>query len=261
MKNDKENLILVNAFYTNSILLRGLIDYLSEHFNLHFIDLPGFSKKSPPLKKVNLGNFSEFIQKKIDELNLAHYIIGGISFGFYAVNNIPLEMDERCKGIVAIFPYVDSKSLKLKKSKKILYSAVVNFLCFTRLSSKIWQHRYTKKFAYWYSSYPPKRVKVILEHFDGETFFQTARLILHNSHGIKFHKKPYILIINRDDNTINYDYCLKIFEENAPVLFVLHSEIDHFPKDISKDYFQERFSGEDIQRMIAFLNRPQTTDR
>lgn len=261
MKKDKENLILVNAFYTNRILLQGLIVFLKDHFTLYFVDLPGFSKKSPPLKKVDLRNFSDSIQEKINELNLNHYIIGGISFGFYAVNNVPLEMDDRCKGIVAIFPYIDSKSLKLKRRKKILYSTLVNFLCFTGLSSTIWKNKYTQKFAFWYSSYPPERVKVILEQMDGKTFFHTARLILHNNHSIKFHKKPYILIINKDDNTIKYDYCLKTFEDNVDDLFVLNSDIEHYPEDLSKNYIQERFSLRDIQRLIAFLNNRHITDQ
>ncbi len=37
----KENLVLVNAFLTNSLVLRGLIDYLNNFFRVHFIDLPG----------------------------------------------------------------------------------------------------------------------------------------------------------------------------------------------------------------------------
>ena len=261
MKKDKENLILVNPFYANSILLKGLIEYLNDYFTLHFFDLPGFSKNSMPLEKITWGNLSDSIQKKIERLNLDHYIVGGISFGFNVVNNIPLEMDDRCKGILAIFPYIDSKSLNFRKRKKIIYSTVVNLLCFTGLSSRIWKNKYTEKFAYWYSTYPPERVKVILEQMDGKTFFQTARLILHNNHGIKFHEKPYILIINKDDNTIKYDYCLQTFRENVDDLFVLHSEIDHYPEDLSKKYIQERFSPEDIPKAIDFLNGRRIADQ
>jgi len=50
-----ENLILVNAFYTNSILLKGLIDYLKKYFNVYFIDLPGFAKDAPPLKEISIN--------------------------------------------------------------------------------------------------------------------------------------------------------------------------------------------------------------
>jgi hypothetical protein len=261
MQNERENLVLVNAFYTNSILLKGLIDFLKEYLNLYFIDLPGFSKKSPPLKEVTVENFSEYIQKKINELNLGHYIIGGISFGFWVVNNISLSQDKRCKGIIALFPYIDAKSLKLKKRKKILYSTAVNFLCFTGLSATIWKNKCTQKFAYWYSSYPPDRVKVILEEMDGKTFFETARWILHMNHGVRFHKKPYILIINKDDKTIKYDYCHQVFQDNAEELFVLNSTIDHFPEDLSKNYIQERFDTGDIQRLIAFINSRNNTNQ
>lgn len=261
MQGEKENLILVNAFYTNSILLRGLIEFLKDHLNLYFIDLPGFSRQSPPLRKVTAENFSEYIQKKINELHLDHYIIGGISFGFYVANKIPLSQDKRCKGIIALFPYIDARSLKLRRRKKILYLAVVNFLCFSGLSSIIWKNKLTQKFAFWYSSYPPERVKVILDEMDGKTFFETARWILHLNDGVRFHKKPYILIINKDDQTIRYDYCLQTFQDNVEELFVLDSNIDHYPEDLSKNYIQERFDVEDIQRLFAFVNERNEENR
>ena len=65
---------------------------------------------------------------------------------------------------------------------------------------------------------------------------------------------PYILIINKDDNTIKYDYCLQAFQENVEDLFVLNSNIDHYPEDLSKNYIQERFDARDIQRLIDFIN-------
>lgn len=40
----KENLVLLHSFPTNSILLSGYIEYLSDYF----IDLPGFTKVVPP---------------------------------------------------------------------------------------------------------------------------------------------------------------------------------------------------------------------
>ena len=44
-------------------------------------------------------------------------------------------------------------------------------------------------------------------------------------------------------------------------LFVLHSEIDHYPEDLSKKYIQERFSPEDIPKAIDFLNGRRIADQ
>lgn len=150
----KENLVLVNAFYINSILLKGFIDYLSRYFNLHFIDLPGFAKHSPPLEEISVSLYSEYVSQKINRLNLNHYIIAGISFGFLIVSSISL--DTKCKGIVAIFPYINKNFLKLKITKRTFYNFASQFFISFNLSESIWRNKMFHKMAYWYSSYPRK---------------------------------------------------------------------------------------------------------
>ncbi|HZX11305.1 MAG TPA: hypothetical protein VFG01_10215, partial [Acidobacteriota bacterium] len=178
-KGNSENLILVNAFYTNSILLKGLINYLKKHFNVYFIDLPGFAKKSPPLKEISISLYSEYVTQKVEDFNLDHYIIAGISFGFLITNNVFL--DGRCKGIVAIFPYINKNSLKLELGKKLFYNLMSQFFVSFNLSRKIWKNKIFQNIAYLYSSYPRNRVTVILEHMDGKTFFETAKIILNSN--------------------------------------------------------------------------------
>ena len=69
MPNEKDNLVLVNGFYTNSIILKGLVDFLDDRFNVHFIDLPGFCAGSPPLEEVNLESFARFGQDDLDRVS------------------------------------------------------------------------------------------------------------------------------------------------------------------------------------------------
>jgi len=84
----KENLVLVNAFLTNSLVLRGLIDYLGKYFRVHFIDLPGFIRDIPPLSEISLENYASYVRRRIDELDLDSYLLGGISFGFAVVSHL-----------------------------------------------------------------------------------------------------------------------------------------------------------------------------
>jgi pimeloyl-ACP methyl ester carboxylesterase len=248
----RENLVLVNAFYTNSILLKGLIDYLDRHFNLYFIDLPGFAKHSPPLEEISIQAYSDFVSRKIEEFDLDRYIIAGISFGFLIVSNICL--DGKCKGIVAIFPYIDKNSLKLRVGKKAFYNLMSDFFIRLRLSRSIWKNRMFQSAAYIYSSYPRDRVTVILEHMDGKTFFETAQIILNNEGPLAFQELPYALIVNKEDKTIKYDYSLEAFKKNVKDLLIIHSEADHYPEDIEEAYFAKAFPRDDINRIIAFFN-------
>ena len=248
----RENLVLVNAFYTNSILLKGLINYLGRHFNLYFIDLPGFAKHSPPLEEISIPAYSDFVSGKIDAFNLDRYIIAGISFGFLIVNNIYL--DGKCKGIVAIFPYIDKNSLKLRMGKKAFYNLMSDFFIRLRLSRSIWKNKMFQSAAYLYSSYPRDRVTVILEHMDGKTFFETAQIILNNEEPLSFQELPYALVVNKEDETIKYDYSLAAFKKNAKDLLIIHSEADHYPENIEEAYFAKAFPRDDINRIIAFFN-------
>lgn len=249
---DKEHLVLVNSFYTNSVLLRGFVDYLSDHFHVHFIDLPGFALNAPPAKDVSLESFCRYVEDKIAVLGLEEYILAGISFGYTIVSR--LRRDPRCKGVVAVFPFLGKKSLNLKRKKKAFYILVVNFFEAFGLSGRVWRTRLLRKFAFWYSSYPPERVRIILDHMDGRTFFAVSRIILRRRHEARFQDRPHVLILNPGDHTIRYDYTLRAFSENVRDLFVLHTGLDHYPVHTDKDHFRGHFREEDLRRIVDFLN-------
>lgn len=252
MTDSKENLILVNAFYTNSIILHDFLEYLREHFNLYFIDLPGFIRTVPALPEVNLDNYTAYVEKKIDELNLDHFIMGGISFGFLIANRIAL--NGNCKGIIAITPYLNSESLNLHPFRKRAYSVFVNMADSFRPTERIWKTNTIKRLARWYSSYPPERVDIILDEMDPKSFFKTGKLILNGNERFMVQNLPYVLVANPQDTTIKYEYLLKTFTDNISRLFICDTDIEHFPQTICKEYFAERFSAAQINEITSFLN-------
>src|SRR4030042_5329233 len=134
----KENLVLVNAFLTNSLVLRGLIDYLGKYFRVHFIDLPGFVRDIPPLPKLTLEDYAAYVQRRIDDLDLNSYLLGGISFGFAVISH--LDPGERCKGVVAITPFLCSRWLTLGLVKKSTSSFLVRLALGFDLTSKNRNH-------------------------------------------------------------------------------------------------------------------------
>jgi pimeloyl-ACP methyl ester carboxylesterase len=248
----KENLVLVNAFLTNSLVLKGLIDYLGHYFVVHFIDLPGFTKDVPPLAEITLENYARYVRRKIEALDLDRYLLGGISFGFSIISH--LTPDERCQGLVAVAPYLNSQGLKLGRVKKSTYSFLVRLTTAFDLSARIWEHRLFQRVFRWYSDYPPDRVETILSHMEGRTFFETARIILRHRDPCRFHPLPHVLILSYEDKTIDNDPLLRLFEQNVKRLKVVHTEIDHYPLDTTEAYFRARFPEEDIREIIGFFN-------
>ncbi|MBN2199613.1 MAG: hypothetical protein JW747_07160 [Candidatus Aminicenantes bacterium] len=248
----KEHIVLVNPFYANSVLLQGLVDYLNDHFHVHFIDLPGFSLAAPPVEDVSLESFCRYVEDTIDRLGLEHYILAGISFGYTIVSR--LRRDQRCKGVVAIFPFLGGKSLNLTRKKKLFYVLLVSVFDAFGLSARMWRTRLLRRFAFWYSSYPPERVQIILDHMDGRTFFAVSRIILRRRHEMCFQDHPHVLILNPEDATIRYDYALRAFSENVRELFVVHTSLEHYPVNPDKGHFGKHLRADDLQRMVDFLN-------
>jgi len=227
----QENFILINSFYANSLLLGGLIEFIGDYFHVHFIDLPGFASHVPPLKKISFEDFSAYVEKKIAELDLDSYILGGLSFGFFIASKVTI--DHKCQGIAAIVPYTDSNSLQLKFKKKLIYNIGTRIIDYLGISSWLWDKRSFQKFARWYSIYPEDRVDVILEQLDGHTFFRTGRLILENNNSCGFHDLPTAIVLSNLDGTVNNEYVLDLFKKNVRDLLVVYTDIDHYPSQMS----------------------------
>jgi pimeloyl-ACP methyl ester carboxylesterase len=247
----KENLVLVNAFLTNSLVLRGLIDYLGHYFRVHFIDLPGFVRHIPPLPEVTLENYAAYVQCRIDDLDLDSYLLGGISFGFAVISH--LDPGEGCRGMVAITPFLDSRWLNLGLVKRSTYSFLVRLTLAFDLPSKIWNHRLFHRVFHWYSDYPADRIETLLDQMEGRTFFETARIILTHRQPCRFQNVPYVLILIHADRTIKNGPLLELFEKRIDRLKVVRAGFDHYPLEVSQDYFQSRFPQEDIHDIIDFF--------
>lgn len=248
---EKENIVIVHSFPTNSILLNGLIKFLEEYFHVYFIDLPGFTTKVPAMYKFAIDGYASFLKNKIDELNLDHYVVMGISFGFFIINQSNLDT-ARCKGCIAVEPYIGAHSLKINFFKKFLYLVFLNLICSMNLHYIVWKSRWFNRYLLWAGN-PTDRIHHTFAQVDAKTFFETGRLILKTYGHKKFRNPPYILIINRHDRTVNYDYLTKIFEEEAESVLVISTKMDHYPTDPTKDYFSKLFPRSVIEDIYRFI--------
>ncbi|MEO5635082.1 MAG: alpha/beta fold hydrolase [Candidatus Paceibacterota bacterium] len=251
----KPHLLLTHSFPTNSVLLHGLKEFLSDYFTVHFIDLPGFHESSPAFhNSITLKKFSNYFDHKIAELGLDEYIVGGVSFGFLVINNAKL--DKRCKAILAMEPFINTQCLNIpfwKQKKFIIISTLLNLMSFFNKEKQIWESQLFKEYFQTESGYPKERIDRITKHIDPHTFFSVTRLLLNYKKYPKFHNLPYFLIGNFSDKTINFDSVVKIFIKNLSELHIASEPIDHYPKDLTKEYFKTRIPKEHISRMIACM--------
>lgn len=252
----KPHLVLVHSFPTNSILLHGLEEFLNDYFIVHFIDLPGFHKNVSPCNgRVTLKKFSNYLDKKIEDLDVDEYIVGGVSFGFLVVNNAKL--DNRCKAILAMEPFINSKCLNISffnRKKYVMISLLLRFINIFKFEKKIWKSEQFSRFLQKESGYPEDRIKTIIEHIDPKTFFKITRVLMNYQKKPKFHKLPYFLIGNFADQTINFASVVEIFIKNVHELHITSEPIDHYPKNLTKEYFVTRIPKEDISKMILCIN-------
>lgn len=247
----KENIILVHSFPTNSIILKGLKDYLGSYFRIYFIDLPGFTKKARPLADITLENYSGYLDKKIKEIGIKNYVACGISFGFLVINNAELK---GCSGILAIEPYLNSFSLRMKPLKKILCKLLSDSILFLGLENIMWRKNSIFHREYCKIHNHNHEDSIMFEQVDPKTFFKTAKLLLEDYERPLPHNLPYILMINKKDSVIRGDYTADFFKNRIKKLLIIDTDMDHYPGNLSKKYFRQKLPMHVIQKIRGFIN-------
>jgi pimeloyl-ACP methyl ester carboxylesterase len=247
----KPHLILVHSFPTNSIILGGLIDFLQDHFTVHFIDLPGFTRAVPPLERVTMDAYADFLRRQIEALGLAEYILGGISFGFLVVNH--LSPGPGCKCILAMEPFLGKSTLRLGRFTRFALTVVLSAVLSLHAERLLWRSSWFRRQLS--DKDTDHRIDCVLTEIDPRTFLSTARFLLNWNRPVTFHDIRYVLFINPDDGTIAAETVTQVFQTSVAKLLVSSNSVDHYPKDISKEYFANHIPYGEIERIKAFLDR------
>jgi hypothetical protein len=248
-KLNKHNLIMTHSFPTNSIILAGLIEFLKDHFKVYFIDLPGFTKAVPPLKEISLQAYADYMSNEIEKLNLDKYILGGLSFSHCLISQINL--DEKCRAIISMEPFVDQRSLLINKRKLLLYKSFIKLVKEFKLYDKLWKKEYLCLIL----KYKDKKIlDIVINEFDPRTIIYTADCLF-KFNGPKWHKKPYALVANKNDKRVSYYENLRLFRENVNDLLAVDTTVDHFPDFMTKEYFQTNISKEAVEKMMGWLDK------
>lgn len=250
----KPNLVIVHSFPTNSILLKGFYDFLSDYFIVYPIDLPGFVKSEKPLEKISIKQYAQFVSDEIKKIGLDEYWVSGISFGFVIVNS--LIPDQKRKGKIAIEPYLGAKNLKMPFWKKMVFVLFVQTLWAMNGFYRAWRNHFVQKYLFLGSSARfDERIRIMVEEIDARTFFLTGKIaLLNNKYGCSLTDEPYVLVVNKEDRTIRVDDIIDNFTSHATDLLISYTTADHYPKTISKEYFAEHIKAEEVKRILDFIS-------
>ncbi len=254
-KSGKPNLVIIHSFPTNSTILAGLYEFLEDFFTVYPIDLPGFVKGIRPLKAINLNNYANFVKAEIKRLEIKSYWAGGVSFGFSVANL--LGNHGSCKGVFAIEPYLGSENLMISPLRKVFYIFSIKMIELTNAFYKVFHSPIIQKYLLMGSSATlDKKIKNILDVMDARTFFETAKILL-SSHEVdcKLHKIPYILVINKSDGSIRADKIISRFAYEVDDLLIAHTTTEHYPKTITKEYFEKRIEKKEIDKIFEFIKK------
>jgi pimeloyl-ACP methyl ester carboxylesterase len=252
----KEDLIIVHSFPTNSVILRGFIEYLEQFFRVHFIDLPGFHKDVKPLEKISLKNYSHYVQKKIEEMKLKSYYIAGISFGFRVVSECAF--DKKCKAVLAMEPWINYRATKMGWLRRNLLRLVGKVILITGTHKRLWNKRtmyFLKNRLGFFEKHDDEKINMLVENIDSRTFFETGLIILKQNGMPRFnHEVPYVLAINDKDESINTDYIESVFSRKLDVLLIVKTSVSHYPEMITKEYFDERIPRNCMKAGFGFVD-------
>lgn len=249
----KPHLVLLHSFPTNSVLLRGLEEFLADYFDVHFIDLPGFNRNAP-LDGITLKKFANYLDRRIAELEVEEYIVGGVSFGFLVINHARL--DERCRAILAMEPFLNADCLNIsfwKRRGHAFLAGMLKLLHLFGMEDPVWRSEWFSRYLKKGFDYPEDRIRTIIRLIDAGTFFAVAQMLMTYRENPKFHDLPHFLIGNFTDKTINFDKTVEVFISNLAELHLASEPIDHYPKELTKSYFKTRIPPEHINRMLACI--------
>jgi len=244
----KLDLILIGGFGVNHLIIKGAIDYYKDYFNVHFIDLPG-SIEGASMERYKLKDFVDYMQKKIEEIGSKEYILAPLSFGFLISSY--LNIDDRCKGILTVVPFINANYLKFSSFQKLIYIGLINLIHFLRLERVFWHSKILKRLIS--RTVSNETADKVINELNPRSSLLTLKIILGCTNKIKFRDLPCVLIVSETDPAIDVDKTIKTFNEEVEHVYLITSKISHFPKTIEKEYFKSGLDQERVEGIMPFF--------
>jgi hypothetical protein len=258
----KPNIVVLQAFPANRNVSSGIIEYMSEYFNVYFIDLPGFHPDNEPLEKATIEGFARYIEHKISEMNLNEYILAGISFGALLANKINLD-ESKIVFRLNFGPFLGARWLRMSKFKYLKMKTIANSVLRLGVEEYIWNSSQFKGYmarSMHKTGENKTIVESILAEVEPHTFFSTLKELFSIGDTPLIRGKQ-CLLINPSDSAINVNKIIKKYRQeiNADDLCIIETKIDHFPRGVSYQYFKDTITQEEVDQIFNFYRKCRLT--
>ena len=252
---NKINIIFISSFPTNNEILHGLFDFLNDYFNVISIEIPGFSKNLAPLAKPSFKNVTSYIQNQISNQKIDSYWLGCASMSYFICKELikDIEINKKCKGILAFAPYINSNFLSKEKRRKFNL-IIFNTILFFRLHHSILRTKLFKKFLL-KNQYPKNIVEYMIKYMDTKTLFLLAKEVLTCKVKLEKLDKPHVVLVNEKDDFIDTNKTISEYRKKIKNILILKFQGKHCPEDASKKYFEYLLSKKDMKKIMGFINQ------
>lgn len=115
-KDGDETIVLLHGWGSNITLFNSMIAHLQKDFRVVALDMPGFGLSSEPSDIMDVDDYTEFVMKFIEKLNIKKTHILGHSFGGRVIIKM---MSKKLSYDIDKILLVDSAGIKPKKSLKV----------------------------------------------------------------------------------------------------------------------------------------------
>jgi|GEM_PF-1103399 len=254
----RKDLVLIQSFPANENLSAGLIEFLGQFFEVHFVNLPGFHPSVPPIDKISLTLHAFFVEEKIKSFNIDKYYLAGFSYGCAVINNMKLD-PKKCLGIIESEPFIGKNYLRSRNLNWMIRLFLYIIIKF-KLENYFWKSPLFKKFLLSGKNTTNGEAEIIacmiINEIDAKTFFSVGyQLLAHKKEPIFNNKIPYILLINIDDEVISSEkvirkFCEKIENKNLRIVF---TKAPHYPPNPSFEFFNKVFSNNEVEAIFNFF--------
>lgn len=253
--NNKIDFVLVQAFPANEVLSKGIFDILNRYFNVHFLNLPGFHSSEAPIDGRSIDDYVTNIEERIDALNLDKFVLAGISFGFLLINKANISK-EKLYYRMGFAPFLGISKTKLTKKKVLLLKVLTSSVCKLHIENRVWNNQVSYYFAKRLFKDDDLVLDEIFRSTQPKSFFEVLHYILTFKGPIEFKDSNYVLYMNPNDETVDYMETFDYFKKGVPPsrLKVVNTNLPHFPKDLSTEFFEKTVTKAEIDKIVGYVN-------
>ncbi|MDQ6984911.1 MAG: hypothetical protein Q9M91_05175 [Candidatus Dojkabacteria bacterium] len=187
-----------------------------------------------------INKFAADVQAKIEnELeDDEDYFIVPISMG-YSVLNLLRDLKRDPKFIMAISPFLGKESINVPKERLNKITGALKLITSLKMEKAFWRPSVVKHFSGDREDYLQHVIDIFHPSIAISSFFNCISI-----KNEEFTRKeiPHLVIMNKEDNIINYNFVERWIKENVEDHHIINTNMPHSPKKLEKEYFYEGFS-------------------